>query len=103
MIVTLLLFCASSNGNASKPGAANRQVQLRAVKAAPPTPAVPATATSPAVAAVTPMGPNDSLFDNAQAGDVNVSFNQVNAATKAFFDEGGEYLVTIEKVPAATA
>jgi hypothetical protein len=100
MIVTL--FVSSSNGNANKPGPAVRQVRLQHVKAAAPTPAIPATATAPAVPATTPVGPNDGLFDNPSSGDINLNFAGLNSATKIFFEEGAEYIVTIEKVPAAS-
>jgi hypothetical protein len=101
--MTVTLFVAASNGNASAPGAANRQVQLRSVKPEQPKAAVPATATTPAVPAIVPTGPNYALFDNPQNGSVDISFNQITQQAKSFFEEGATYVVTFEKVATAPA
>jgi hypothetical protein len=98
--VDIVVFCASSNGNANQPGAAQRQVRLNHVKPPAPTPAVAATATAPAVPASQAPGANDALFDAPTGGDININLSGVNAATKTFFEEGALYKVTIEKLPA---
>jgi hypothetical protein len=98
--MTLTAFVSTSNGNANKPGAAQRLVRLNHVKAAPATPAIPATATTPAVPASTPVGPNDALFDNPSAGDVTINFSGINEATKNLFQEGKTYSVTIVETTA---